>query len=79
MINGLTEDQLIGLPQGEGDRIGRFMCDGRSISITSGAYFGGNIINQLFYWDRSKSWFVYVRDCLLENNPGKVIRIDYSS
>ena len=56
----------------------RIMCERKSVNLITGYLIGGNVMYQIFYWDRPKEFFKRAKKMLEESNPGKVFRIDYS-
>lgn len=77
-IQPLTPEQLKKLPQNMAPvhRARRVMAKPsgapryrQSVNICTGRLIGGNVINQLVYWDRPAIFFAAVLDGLRQNNP----------
>ena len=76
----LNEKQLNELPQNIeiGAKPFRIMCRGKSVNICTGHRVGGNVIYQMFYWDRPKEFVDMVVEFLKDNNPSEKFRVQRS-
>ena len=81
-ISPLSEKQLKELPQDWSSEYKpvRYMCNGKSVNICTGHLVGGNIFNQMVYWDRPPEFHKMVMKFLRENNPNPKLtfRLVYS-
>lgn len=79
MIIPLSSAQLQVLPQ-DIDRDAkpfRILCRGKAVNICTGHLDGGNVINQVVYWDRPKAFIDMVLAGLRANNPSESFKVVY--
>jgi hypothetical protein len=73
----LNDVQLSALPQDidRDARPFRVLCRGKAVNLCTGHLIGGNIVNQIVYWDRPQTFVDAALAGLRENNPGETFRV----
>jgi hypothetical protein len=70
--------ELMSIQVGE-KKTGRIMVGDKSVGLSTGMLYGGNIIYHFFYWEKPKDFFKKAISFLEENNPDFKFHVKYSS
>lgn len=60
-------------------KTGRIMVGNKSVGLSTGMLYGGNIVYHFFYWEKPKEFFKKAISFLEENNPNLKFHIQYSN